>query len=76
MDARELGLLLRALVSAYRERNGGKRPGQIYASADIFSFLQAENAAPALRKAESGYIFEGVAIEPKLAQALPFVLRP
>jgi hypothetical protein len=76
MNTRELALLLRTLVSAYRERNGGKRPGQIYASADIFSFLEAEKSAPPLRKAQSGYMFEGVAIEPKLAQALPFVLRP
>jgi hypothetical protein len=77
MEAREIALFLRALVSEYRDRNEGKGPTQIYASADIFAVLNAEkDPSLALKKAGRGHTFDGVAIEPKAAQKLPFVLRP
>lgn len=77
MDAREIALLLRALVSEYRDRNGGKGPEQIYASADVLASLEAEkDPLLALKKTMAGYSFDGVAIEPKARQSLPFVLRP
>ena len=77
MEAREIALLLRALVSEYRQRNGGKDPDQIYASADVLASLQAEkDPLLALKKTMAGYSFDGVAIEAKPRQSLPFVLRP
>ena len=58
-------------------RNGGKGPEQIYASADVLASLKAENdPLIALKKTMAGYSFDGVAIEPKPRQSLPFVLRP
>lgn len=77
MNAGEIALFLRALISEYRARNGGLDPKQIYASADLFAVLKAEQGPLlALKKAASGYTFDGVPIEPKSTQALPFVLRP
>jgi hypothetical protein len=77
MAVREIALLLRTLVSEYRDRNGGKGPAQIYASVDVLASLQAEkDPLLALKKTMAGYSFDGVAIEPKPRQSLPFVLRP
>jgi hypothetical protein len=77
MEAREIGLLLRELVSEYRDRNGGKAPAQIYASADVLASLEAEkDPLLALKRTVAGYSFDGVAIEPKPRQSLPFLLRP
>jgi hypothetical protein len=77
MDEREIALFLRALVSEYRDRNGGKAPGQIYASADVLASLEAEkDPSLALKKTMVGYSFDGVVIEAKPRQSLPFVLRP
>jgi hypothetical protein len=74
MEALEIALFLRALLSEYRDRNGGKGPEQIYASADVLASLAAEIGA--LKKTMAGYSFDGVAIEAKPRQSLPFVLRP
>jgi hypothetical protein len=77
MEARDIAAFLRALLSEYRERNGGKGAEQIYASADILASLQAEkDPLLALKKTTAGYSFDGVAIEPKARQSLPFVIRP
>ena len=77
MEARDIALFLRALVSEYRDRNGGNGPEQIYASADVLASLQGEkDPLFALKKTTAGYSFDGVAIEPKPRQSLPFVLRP
>ena len=77
MEAREIALFLRALASEYRDRNGGKGPEQIYASADVLASLQAEkDPLLALKKTIAGYSFDGVAIESKPRQSLPFLLRP
>lgn len=75
MHAREIALLLRALVAEYRERSGGKAPQQILASADVLAALETDPLL-ALKKTTAGYSFDGVAIEPKPSQSLPFVLRP
>jgi hypothetical protein len=77
MEAREIALFLRALVSEYRDRNGGKGPDHIYASADVLASLKAEkDPLLALKKTNAGYMFDGVAIEAKPGQSLPFVMRP
>jgi hypothetical protein len=74
METREIALFLQALVSEYRDRSGGKGPEKIYASADVLASLVAEKDA--LKRTPAGYSFDGVAIEPKPRQSLPFVLRP
>jgi hypothetical protein len=77
MHAREIALLLRALVFEYRDRKEGKDPKQIYASADVFASLKAEkDPLLAVKSIGAGYTFDNVAIEPKPTQLLPFVLRP
>ena len=77
MEARDIALFLRALVSEYRDRNDGKGPKRIYASADVFASLESEkDPSLALKKTMAGYVFDGVAIEAKAGQSLPFVMRP
>jgi hypothetical protein len=77
MDAREIALLLRTLISEYRDRTNGQGPKHIYASADVFASLKGEgDPLLALKATAAGYTFGNVAIEPKPTQALPFVLRP
>lgn len=72
-----LTLLLRGLVSQYRDLHAGRAPGRIYASPDIFASLEREKApALAVKRPGPGYAFEGVPIGPKFGQSLPFVLRP
>lgn len=75
MDA--VRLLLRGLVTQYRDLHEGKAPDRIYTSPDIFVSLEREkDPSFALKRPGPGYTFEGVPIEPKLGQSLPFVLRP
>jgi hypothetical protein len=72
-----LTLLLRGLVSQYRDLHEGKAPGRIYASPDILASLEREkDRSLGQKRPGPGYAFEGVPIEPKLGQSLPFVLRP
>jgi hypothetical protein len=74
---RELAILLRGLVAQYRALHGGDAPNVIYASADMFAVLeQVKEPSLALKPTASGYAFDGIAIEPKSGQWLPFVLRP
>ena len=72
--ASELADFLRQLISRYRELHKGKPPDRVYASADIFASLQRQHIA--VKTAQAGYSFDGVRIEPKSGQSLPFVLRP
>jgi hypothetical protein len=73
----ELTLLLRSLMTQYRDLREGKAPERIYASPDIFASLEREkDPSFALKRPGPGYTFEGASIEPKLGQSLPFVLRP
>ena len=77
MSAREIAMLLRALVSIYRGSNRGKYPRQIFASPDIFASLARQtDASVPLKRTASGYVFEGIAIAPKPLQELPFTMRP
>jgi hypothetical protein len=70
----ELADFLRQLISRYRDMHEGKPPDRVYASVDIFASLQRQNIA--VKTAKAGYNFDGVPIEPKSGQSLPFVLRP
>jgi hypothetical protein len=77
MDIPEISLLLRDLISQYRELHAGKSPLQIYASADVFASLRVEKEPSArLKSNKAGHTFDGVAIELKGGQTLPFILRP
>ena len=77
MDTGELVLLLRGLVSQYRVLHRGEAPDKIHVSADIFALLeQQKDPSLALKRTAGGYTFDGIVIEPKPDQALPFVLRP
>jgi hypothetical protein len=63
---------VRALLSAYRDRNGGQDPKEIYVSADVFNVLKTEkDPLLALEKSASGYTFDGVAIEPNRPKSYP-----
>ena len=72
--ANELADFLRQLISRYRDLHKGKPPDRVYTSADIFASLQRQNIA--VKTAKAGYSFDGVPIEPKSGQSLPFVLKP
>jgi hypothetical protein len=65
--------LLRDLVAQYRDRHAGKAPERIYVSSDIFTALEEQDT---VRKTADGFAFEGVTVEPKSGQSLPFLLRP
>jgi hypothetical protein len=69
----EPGEVLRGLVAQYRDLHEGKVPERIYVSADIFQVLQQGNTVTSTGRA---YTFDGVTVEPKADQSLPFVLRP
>jgi len=73
MVANEPAEFLRDLVAQYRGRHAGKAPERIYVSSDIFTALQEQNT---VTKTVQGFAFEGVAVESKSAQSLPFLLRP
>ena len=73
MGANDPAEFLRDLVAQYRGRHAGKAPERIYVSSDIFTALQEQNT---VTKTVQGFAFEGVAVESKSAQALPFLLRP
>jgi hypothetical protein len=65
--------LLRDLVAQYRGLHAGKAPERIYVSLDIFGALQDQNT---VTNTGNGFAFDGVAVEPKSGQSLPFLLRP
>lgn len=72
--ASELADFLRQLISRYRAMHEGKPPDRVYVSADVFASLQRQKIA--VKTAKEGYSFDGVPIEPKSGQSLPFVLKP
>lgn len=72
--ASELADFLRQLISRYRALHEGKPPDRVYVSADVFASLQRQKIA--VKTAKEGYSFDGVPIEPKSGQSLPFVLKP
>jgi hypothetical protein len=75
--AAELADFLRVLISQYRERHNGQPPACIYASIDVFTSLaRQKDQRRAIKRTKAGYMFDGVTIEPKPGQSLPFALRP
>jgi hypothetical protein len=75
--AAELAQLLRELISRYRDVHNGQPPACIYASPDVFTSLaRHKDQRRAIKRTGAGYMFDGVTIEPKPGQSLPFVLRP
>jgi hypothetical protein len=76
-QAAELVKFLREMISRYRDRHNGQPPANVYASADVFvSLVQDKEPQRAIKTTSAGYVFDGVRIEPKPSQSLPFVLRP
>jgi len=75
--AREMALVLRAFIDQHRALHGGRAPAAIFISADVFPWLHAESEPSlALKRTNSGYSFEGIAVEPRRGQTLPFMLQP
>ena len=75
--AADLAKFLREIISRYRDHHNGQPPAYIYASADVFVYLARDkDPRRAITSTSAGYVFDGVTIEPKPSQSLPFVLRP